>query len=203
MEEDMKPTRTILALAALVCSTAVPAQAETADPATLSALRGTFVSQGAEPWYGGFGTREFVFADGQWSLTFTHALDPDMTLRTFQFRTGGDYAVGQESAVVAGAYHTVFDEDWKRLTLLTPDAGLAQAFRMADCGLTVNLEADISETGCAAWRPVAVCGEDHDLFALDATGLRFGVRPADNDMCSSDKTPTALLPAVVRQVPAP
>lgn len=39
----------------------------------------------------------------------------------------------------------------------------------------------------------ASCGVDHDLFALDDTGLRFGVRPADNDMCSEDKTPTALL----------
>jgi hypothetical protein len=201
MEEDMKLTRPTLALAALACLSTVPALAETADPATLSALRGTFVSQGAEPWYGGFGTREFIFADGQWSLTFTHALDPDMVLRTFQFRTGGEYTVGKQSEVVAGAYHTVFDEEWKHLTLLTPDAGLAEAFGMAGCGLTVNLEADISETGCAAWRPVSVCGEDHDLFAMDATGLRFGVRPADNDMCSADKTPTALLPAVVRQVP--
>jgi hypothetical protein len=68
---------------------------------------------------------------------------------------------------------------------------------MADCGLTVNLEADISVTGCAAWRPVAVCGEDHDLLALSDAGLHFGVRPADNDMCTPDKLPTALLPAVV------
>lgn len=72
---------------------------------------------------------------------------------------------------------------------------------MGECNLTVNLEADISQTGCAAWRSVAVCGEDHDLFALDATGLRFGVRPADNDMCTPDKTPTALLPAVVKRQP--
>jgi hypothetical protein len=68
---------------------------------------------------------------------------------------------------------------------------------MVDCGLTLNLETDISETGCAAWAPVALCGEDHDLLALSDAGLHFGVRPADNDMCSADKTPTALLPAVV------
>ncbi|OYW62233.1 MAG: hypothetical protein B7Z31_01610, partial [Rhodobacterales bacterium 12-65-15] len=152
-------------------------------------------------WYGGFGHREFVFADGNWSLTFTHALDPEMTLRTFQFRTGGTYAVGEASAKVDGAWRTVFQEDWKHLTLLTPDPALAQAFGMAECNLTVNLEADISDTGCAAWRPVADCGEDHDLLALDATGLRFGVRPADNDMCSADKTPTALLPAVTQRLP--
>jgi hypothetical protein len=68
---------------------------------------------------------------------------------------------------------------------------------LADCGLTPNLETDISATGCAAWRPVAFCGEDHDLLALTAEGLHFGVRPADNDMCVPDRRPTALLPAVV------
>jgi hypothetical protein len=195
----MKPP---LILAAAACLTALaPAEAKAADAATLSTLQGTYESAGAEPWYGGYGTREFVFANGQWSMNFIHALDPDMTLRTFQFRTGGSYKVGAASDVVQGAFRTQFNEDWKHLTLLTADAGLASAFGMADCGLTVNLEADISLTGCAAWRPVAVCGEDHDLLALDATGLRFGVRPQDNDMCTEDKTPTALLPAVVKRQP--
>lgn len=189
----------ILAAAGALLLNFAQAQAETADAATLSTLVGTYESAGAEPWYGGYGTREFVFANGTWSLTFIHALDPDMTLRTFQFRTGGSYTVGAPSKVVPGAYRTRFNEDWKHLTLLTPDIGLAQAFGMADCGLTLNLEADISDTGCAAWRPVAICGADHDLLALDATGLRFGVRPQDNDMCTEDKTPTALLPAVVKR----
>ncbi len=194
--------KTPLILAAAACLVAtVPARAQQADAADLAELNGTFASAGAEPWYGGFGTREFVFANGNWSLIFTHALDPDMTLRTFQFRTGGTYRVGAASDVVPGAYRTQFNEDWKHLTLLTPDPQLAKAFEMGECGLTVNLEADISETGCAAWRPVAVCGQDHDLFALDDTGLRFGVRPQDNDMCTEDKTPTALLPAVIRRTP--
>jgi hypothetical protein len=193
--------KTPLILALAGACLAAPVRAQTADAAALSALTGTYESAGAEAWYGGFGTREFVFADGKWSLTFIHALDPDMTLRTFQFRTGGSYSVGAESDAVPGAFRTRFNEDWKHLTLLTPDPALAQAFGMADCGLTVNLEADISQTGCAAWRPVADCGVDHDLFALDDTGLRFGIRPADNDMCTEDKTPTALLPAVVRRIP--
>ena len=64
---------------------------------------------------------------------------------------------------------------------------------MADCGLTVNLEADISVTDYAARQPVADCGLDHDLMAMDAAGLYFGQRPADNDMCTPDRRPTALL----------
>jgi hypothetical protein len=184
-------------LAAALAAAIAPGPSHAGDRAALEALTGTFHSASVEEWYGGYGTREFVFADGQWSLTFIHALDPAMTQRTFQFRTGGAYAVGQESEAVPGAFQTVFDEDWKHLTLLTPVPGIAAAMGMADCGLTVNLEADISETGCAAWRPVADCGEDHDLLALTDEGLRFGVRPADNDMCTADKTPTALLTAVV------
>jgi hypothetical protein len=190
----MKSLLATLALAAAI--PAVPALAG-ADGQTLQSLHGTYLSPSVEEWYGGYGTREFVFADGQWSLTFTHALDPQMTMRTFQFRTGGAYRVGEPSSAVEGAFHTVFNEDWKHVTLLTPVPEIVAGMGMADCGLTPNLETDISETGCAAWAPVALCGEDHDLLALTDDGLHFGVRPADNDMCTADKTPTALLPAVV------
>jgi hypothetical protein len=189
----MKPILPALAVAA-AAALASPAAA---DRAALSALHGTFHSPAVEAWYGGYGTRDFVFADGRWSLTFVHALDPAMTQRTFRFRTGGACRVVAPSDTVPGAWHTVFDEDWKHLTLLTPVPAIAAAMGMADCGLTVNLEADISVSGCAAWRPVALCGADHDLPAPTDAGLRFGLRPADNDMCTADKVPTALLPAVV------
>jgi hypothetical protein len=145
---------------------------------------------------GGFGTREFVFDSGKWSLIFTHALDRKMTQRTFQFRTGGSYEVGKPSTAVKGAYHGVFNENWKHVTLLSGNPQTIARMGMADCKLTVNLETDISRTGCAAWRPVSECGQDHDLFAMDAKGVYFGVRPRDNNMCTPDKTPTALLPPV-------
>lgn len=188
--------RTLIPLALLALAGAAEAEA---PQAALASLSGTWESVAPEPWYGGFGWREFVFRDGRWSLTFTHALDPEMTMRTFQFRTGGGYDVKGESPAVPGAFRTVFAEDWKHVTLLTEDPGLAAAMGMGDCALKVNLETDISKTGCASWKPVSVCAEDHDLIALDETGLRFGVRPPDNDMCDASKTPTALLPAVVKR----
>lgn len=186
-----------LAVSLLGGAGAATAQEGWATPEELASLSGTYRSAAVEPWSGGFGTREFVLNGGQWSLTFIHALDPGMTMRTFQFRTGGAYEVGEPSEAVAGAYRTVFNEDWKHLTLLTADPQVAAGMGMAECGLPVNLETDISETGCAAWPPVAACGQEHDLLAMDAGGVYFGARPADNDMCSADKTPTALLPAVV------
>ncbi|MGP1357124.1 hypothetical protein [Roseicyclus sp.] len=186
------------AAAALVLSALVPlpGHADFAPAEEIATLSGTFRSAAPEPWYGGWGTREFVFANGTWSLVFSHALDPDMTLRTFVFRTGGPYEVGAPSDAVPGAFEGNFDEDWKHLTLMTADPALAEALGLADCGLVPNLETDISATGCAAWAPVAECGTDHDLIALDAAGVHFGVRPADNDMCTPDRRPTALLPAV-------
>ena len=188
---------TITAVLAVLPALAAPAGAEPSGRDALAALHGTYASPSVEDWYGGFGTREFVFRDGRWSLTFVHALDREMTRRTFQFRTGGAYRVLEPSDRVEGAFHTVFDEDWKHVTLLADDPGVAAAMGLADCGLVPNLEADVGENGCGPWRPVAVCGEDHDLLALSPDGLPFGVRPADNDMCTADKTPAALLPAVV------
>ena len=188
---------TLSSAAALLVLTIASGAADADARDALQSLRGTFVSPSAEPWYGGFGTREFVFRDGRWSLIFTHALDPQMTMRTFQFRTGGAYRVGEPSNDAPGAFRTVFNEDWKHVTLLTDVPEIVAGMGMAACGLTVNLETDISASGCAAWKPVADCGQDHDILAMSAQGLHFGVRPADNDMCSADRTPTALLPAVV------
>jgi hypothetical protein len=186
-------------LAVAVALTAGAARAEpgwaTADQ--IKVLSGTYASSSVEDWYGGFGIREFVFDKGTWSLIFTHALDRKMTQRTFQFRTGGSYDVTKPSLTVKGAFHGVFNENWKHVTLLSSNPQVVARLGMADCKLSVNLETDISKTGCAAWKPVSECGQDHDLIAMDAKGVYFGVRPRDNDMCTPDKTPTALLPPVI------
>ena len=184
-----------LALAML----ATPSLAEGFLGATeIEAASATYRSAAPEPWYGGFGTREFVFANGEWQLTFTHALDPAMTMRTFQLRTGGPFEIVGASQAVEEAFDGTFTEGWKHVTLLTENADVIAGMGMADCDLTYNLETDISETGCAAWRPVSACGEDHDLIAMTEAGVQFGVRPADNDMCTAGRRPTALLPVVAR-----
>lgn len=171
----------------------------TAPRAALETLSGTYASPAPEPWYGGYGTRRFTFENGQWSLVFTHALDAQMQRPTFRFRTFGPYRIGAESAAVSGAFEGVFFEDAKFVTRLTEDPGLIRAFGFSDCNLRPNQEVDISINGCANWKPVAQCREDHDLVALDPTGLRFGARRRDNDHCTPAHWPTALLPAVVRE----
>ncbi len=169
------------------------------DRAQLETLSGIYQSSTPESWYGGFGTRTFSFEAGKWGLSFVHALDPDMKIKTFRFRTEGPYQVETASKAVPGAFEAVFYEDVKYVTLLTGDEDLIKAFGFSDCGLELNVEVDISAKGCASWKPVAECGEDHDLLAIDGKDLYFGVRPGDNDMCSAEKRPTALLQPVVRK----
>jgi hypothetical protein len=198
MDMQLRPALAGAAMLALTGSAAA-AQEGFATREALQALDGTYASSAPEKWYGGTGTRRFDFKEGRWSLIFTHALDPKMARQTFRFRTEGPFEIGVASAKVAGAFDAVFYEDVKHVTLLTDDPKIIQAFGFADCGLKLNVEVDISKTGCAGWKPVSQCREDHDLVALDARGLYFGVRPRDNDMCTPDKRPTALLEPVVRQ----
>ena len=166
----------------------------------LSQLAGTYADPSSYAYGEAFGKRTFTFEDGSWTLDFVLALDPQLQNRVFRFRTHGSYEVLRPSEMVPEAYDAVFFEDAKYLTVEADDPALVEAFGLAQCGLTVGVEADISQMGCAGWLPVAECNEDHDLLALtEDGGVRFGVRPADNDMCTPDKRPTMLTPAVVRQ----
>ncbi|MEL6339894.1 MAG: hypothetical protein AAFQ65_08290 [Myxococcota bacterium] len=121
-----------------------------------------------------------------------------LTLMAMRSATGPSFlAAEEESPEVEGAFNAIFYEEQKLLTLVTDDTELIAAFGLERCGLVTDEESDISADGCAGWRPVAECGADHDLLMLtDAGGLRFGERPADNDMCTADRRPTSLTPAV-------
>lgn len=191
------------ALATLVACAATGTTAAQTPRGTLHALEtlsGVYASAAPESWYGSWGTRHFAFENGRWELNFTHALDPNMEKKTFRFRTLGPYRVAGSVASVPGSFHAVFVEAQKFVTLLTDDPAIVAAMGLAACGLKLNVEIDISQTGCGHWKPVAQCSEDHDLVALDGDRLWFGVRPRDNDMCTPDKRPTALLePPVVKR----
>jgi hypothetical protein len=195
MEDDMTK-QNLLTLTILLGSTIAAPAGELKPMDEVAAVAGTFRSAAPEPWYGGYGVREFVMQDGYWRLIFTHAMDPQMINRTFQYRAGGPFELLEASADVTGAFQGRFVYDWKHVTLLTENADLQVGYGLSDCNLTINLEVDISETGCGHWRPVAACGADYDLLALSDAGLHWGVRAADNNQCTPDRTPKALLPAV-------
>lgn len=167
--------------------------------AKLEKLSGTYAD--ATPYnYGkAWGKRVFTFDKGKWTLVFTLALDPNLQMPVFEFRTFGRYKLQEKSASVADTYNAIFYEDKKFITVKTTDENLIQAFGFKPCAITPNIEKDISETGCSAWKSVAACPGDHDLLSLDKNGnLYFGERPADNDMCTPEKRPTKLTPPVIK-----
>lgn len=167
---------------------------------SLEKLNGTYADpQGADWGQNTFGKREFTFEDGKWSLTFILAFDPQMQNQIFVFRTLGTYDILDKSKNVKDAYNAVFREDKKFVTLKTDNQELIKAFGFSNCGFTIDVEKDISATGCSLWKSVEDCPEDHDLLKLDADGkLYFGVRPPDNDMCTPDKRPTVLTSPVIK-----
>jgi hypothetical protein len=166
----------------------------------LQNLSGTYSD--AQPYnYGkAWGNRVFTFNKGKWTLVFTLALDPEMKMQVFQFRTFGTYKVQEKSSKVANAYNALFLEEKKFVTLKTGDENLIKAFGFAPCNMTKDVEQDISAKGCSGWKSVADCPGDNDLLSLDKNGkLYFGNRPADNDMCSPEKRPTSLTPPVIKK----
>ena len=193
--------RSLLALLCFVSLTATAwAQPIPVRKQQLSTLKGTYADPTSYAYGKAWGKRVFTFDNGKWTLVFVLALDSALQAPVFEFRTVGTYQVQEASSVVPHAWNARFVETHKYLTLKTTDAGLAQAFGLANCGLTPNVEKDISISGCSLWKPVAQCNEDYDLLALDAKGrLYFGQRPPDNDMCTPDKRPSRLTPPVEQQ----
>jgi hypothetical protein len=194
----------MLALSLVACGGSATSASPTSAPqsaTTLATLSGTYADGQAGYAYGtAFGRRTFTFDRGAWTLDFTLALDPKFEVPAFRFRTSGSYTVEGASPRVTGAYEATFREEKKLLTLLSSDPKIAEGFGFAACGMKVGVEKDVSVEGCSGWKPVATCGADYDLLALTAEGgVRFGVRPPDNDMCSPARRPTELTPAVMPQ----
>ena len=165
----------------------------------LENLSGTYKDIQPYAYGNAFGQRVFTFNKGNWTLEFTLGLDPSLEYQVFQFRTKGSYRIVEASTIVENAYDAEFGEDKKFVTLKTDDPQLIESFGFTECGLTPFVEKDISKNGCSLWKPVSECPIDYDLVSLDQEGLLyFGQRPADNDMCTPEKRPTSLTPAVTK-----
>ncbi len=165
----------------------------------LENLSGTYAD--AKPYaYGqAWGSRVFTFDKGKWTLSFTLALDAEMKLPVFEFRTFGTYKIQEKSAKLSDTYNAVFYEEKKLLTLKTTNEQLIKAFNFTPCNLVKDIEQDISKNGCSGWKSVAECPADYDLLSLDKQGkLYFGNRPQDNDMCNPERRPTSLTPPLIK-----
>jgi hypothetical protein len=158
-------------------------------------IAGTWATACAATAKKDFTTLTFVnTAEGRWDLTAATFSDAACTKRKSALHLGGAYAFGGQSTNVPTAWEGNFTFEARDLT--ADDAKTAKALgklcgiKKMKAGATVDLHAK----GCPklGLRPAADCAADFDLVALEGDVLRFGVRPADNDMCTAEKRPTAL-----------
>ncbi len=165
-------------------------------------LVGTWESPSCESIGGNnFIQRHFTLTENTWTLNLNAFGDAQCQVKLFTARIQGPYTLVQNSAAVPGATEGNFG--FGELYMTPHVQGLADAFQNAKCGTgtwKVGEEQRTTETGCLFFRPTSACGTDHDLVKVEGNQLFFGQRPADNDMCSPEKRPTALaaLPVVKR-----
>ena len=168
-------------------------------------LQGAWTSAVCEPMKNADGSttyfqRHFDITEKTWALKFQTYGDAGCTVRLFTARMEGDYKVLQDSERVAGATEANFQ--FARTYLTAYVQPVADWFQGSGCGKgawKLGEEQETSEKGCVFIRPVGACGWDHDVVKVEGRQLFFGQRPADNDMCTPDKRPTALgAVAVVR-----
>lgn len=182
--------RTLLLAAALAFN--LPAAAHDAKDVKRAVL-GTWKSAAAEDLGNGtFGTRTFVLRDGHWSIVFTCYGDSALQAPLFAFEAAGPWKLGEESRKVKGAHEAVFEFKAKTLTLLSKAPEVPKNFGFAACGLTVGEPKDISKTGCSFFGSVEKAPREFDLMGLEGQTLKLGARPADGDLGTAEKRPTAL-----------
>jgi hypothetical protein len=105
----------------------------------------------------------------------------------------GSYTVGAASAAVPGAFEITFAVDERGATA---DSAAAAKALSKSCGakFKAGKAVDVSAKGCDAigLKAKEACGSEFDLVTVEGDAVKFGVRPADNDLCSAEKRPTAI-----------
>jgi len=143
---------------------------------------------------GGF-SLDFEFTRGEWRLDYVTYAEPTCATRSVTVHIDGPYELGAASAAVPGAYEGVFRFTRKTVTAHN-DGAVAFLNGAAACPgpFVVDSARDISASGCGGLgqQPISQCGQDFDLVSISGDSLRFGQRPADNNLCTVERRPAAL-----------
>jgi hypothetical protein len=142
-------------------------------------------------------TLDFDLTETRWSLDYDTFGDAGCASPLLTVHIEGPYEITGPSEV-AGAREARFAFDAKTITAHS-DAAVAFLGGFGEaCGgpgtWSVDVARDVGASGCAplGQRPIAECPADFDLVSVTSTELRFGARPADNDLCTPERRPTAL-----------
>jgi hypothetical protein len=196
----MRSANPIVLLALTACGSSHPA---TSPPGSALDVAGHWVSDcTTTPDSKGYFTMDFHNTTDHWQLAYVVFGDAKCATPLVAVDITGPYTIGGASPTVSGAHEAVFEFDKKSIT---PKAQpLADALNgMPECGggFAVGSAHDVYERGCPGFGqyPHSACAADYDVIWREGDQLRFGQRPADNNMCSADRRPAALSPLILRR----
>jgi len=128
-----------------------------------------------------------------WDLDYDAFADTVCETGFMTVNIKGPYDLGDASAAVEGAREGRFYFEERVVTPHMDAAVDMLAGACPDGVFGVGESSDMRE-GCAnlGLYPVSDCPNEYDIVRLDGSTLNFGARPADNNMCSEEKRPTAL-----------
>ncbi|MDC0672159.1 hypothetical protein [Nannocystis radixulma] len=141
---------------------------------------------------------DFTIGDADWALDYVTHGDDACANKLVTVHIAGPYTLERESETVEGAWEARFGFTTK--TIRPEVDGLRDYLNSLDgCGaaeFATGVAQDVLQTGCLGFgqHPGADCPADYDVVKRDGDDLFFGARPADNDMCTAAKRPTALAP---------
>jgi hypothetical protein len=146
-------------------------------------------------------TLDVVIDASHWKLDYDTYGDGACASHFVTIHIEGSYELTSSSSVVNGAWNARFGFDQKTVTP-RGDAAVGFLTGLGDaCGgggtWSDGVARDVYASGCAmlGQYPSSSCMADFDLVSIDGSGLlHLGQRPADNNMCTEAKRPTALSP---------
>lgn len=177
------------------------------DAATAPSLVGRWISD-CTPSPQADGSTQYFRLDfdldaTDWTLDYVVHGDAACEVPLVTVHIEGPYALERPSESVAGAWEARFG--FERKTIRPEVDGLRDFLNSLEgCGTTdfeTGVAQDVYASGCPGFGqyPEASCEADYDLVRLDGDSLFFGARPADNDMCTAAKRPTAVSPVANRR----
>jgi hypothetical protein len=189
-------------LFALGCGAAATPPAD-APSASGPDLRGQWESDCVPGSAGQSLSLAFDIGPSDWALDYVTYGDAACSTPFLTVRIDGPYEIGPPSPVVPGAYEARFGFAHKTVT---PHGAAAVGFlsSLSGCGSgswTDGVAGDVLAAGCPGLgqRPLDACPADYDLVSIEGRSLRFGSRPADNDMCTPERRPTELSPLALHR----
>lgn len=143
----------------------------------------------------------FDLTDTDWELDYVVHGDAACSVPLVTVHVEGAYELTAPSLAVPGAWEARFGFDAKTIT---PHADPIRDYlaSIEGCGAAewqTGVAQDVYQTGCSGFGqyPRERCDADYDLVRLEGGALSFGQRPADNDMCTPERRPTAISPVAL------